>query len=76
MSRRLIRGIFESRQEKLDYSLLVTPVSFILFSNIGKTYALLKGRVEKTDPHSADYPLTPVRGLLYGLVRGLPCGLP
>ena len=42
------------------------------------------GRVEKTDPHSADYPLTPVRGLLYGLlrgllyglVRGLPCGLP
>ena len=43
-----------------------------------------KGRVEKTDPHSADYPLTPVRGLLYGLlrgllyglVRGLPCGLP
>ena len=43
-----------------------------------------KGRVEKTDPHSADYPLTPLRGLLYGLlrgllyglVRGLPCGLP
>ena len=42
------------------------------------------GRVEKTDPHSADYPLTPLRGLLYGLlrgllyglVRGLPCGLP
>ena len=42
------------------------------------------GRVEKTDPHSADYSLTPlrgllyglVRGLLYGLVRGLPCGLP
>ena len=35
-------------------------------------------------PHSADYPLTPLRGLLYGLlrgllyglVRGLPCGLP
>ena len=23
-----------------------------------------------------DYPLAPLRGLLYGLVRGLPCGLP
>ena len=46
--------------------------------------SVLRGRVEKTDPHSADYPLTPLRGLLYGLlrgrlyglVRGLPCGLP
>ena len=45
---------------------------------------LFSGRVEKTDPQSADYPLTPprgllyglLRGLLYGLLRGLPCGLP
>ena len=30
------------------------------------------GKVEKTDPRSADYPLTPLRGLPYGLLHGLP----
>ena len=34
------------------------------------------GRVEKTDPRSADYPLTPLHGLPYGLLHGLPYGLP
>ena len=33
-------------------------------------------RVEKTDPRSADYPLTLLRGLPHVLLRGLPCGLP
>ena len=32
----------------------------------------LAGKVEKTDPRSADYPLTPLRGLPYGLLYGLP----
>ena len=56
-----------------------TRKTIILYSN-GYDQAhytkCMAGRVEKTDPHSADYPLTPLRGLLYGLVRGLPCGLP
>ena len=36
---------------------------------------ILEGKVEKTDPRSADYPLTPLRGLPYGLLHGLPYGL-
>ena len=34
-------------------------------SNLPHIY--LNGKVEKTDPPSADYPLTPLRGLLHGL---------
>ena len=57
---------------------------FSILPNFYEIKTNFRGRVEKTDPHSADYPLTPLRGLLYGLlrgllyglVRGLPCGLP
>ena len=34
------------------------------------------GKVEKTDPRSADSPLTPLLGLPYGLLHGLLHGLP
>ena len=38
--------------------------------------AVVSGKVEKTYPHSAEYPLPQLRGLPYGLLRGLPYRLP
>ena len=38
--------------------------------------AVVSGNVEKTYPHSAEYPLPQLRGLPYGLLRGLPYRLP
>ena len=38
-------------------------------------YWYYDGKVEKTDPRSADYPLTPLHGLPYGLLHGLLHGL-
>ena len=32
------------------------------------TKTQISGKVERTDPRSADYPLTPLRGLVYGLL--------
>ena len=40
------------------------------------SYSARFGRVEKTDPRSADCPLTPLHRLPYGLLHGLPYGLP
>ena len=51
-------------------------ITLFSFCSLSKTnYKAKIGKVEKTDPRSADYPLTPLRGLPYGLLHGLLHGL-